>query len=278
MRYRTYQRGGRQGVAALDGSIWRDLGALSLLDMIDGGKLGDRALLAGKPEMDWSSAKLLPPLPRPRKILCVGLNYVEHAAESPYKDPPKYPVFFARFSTGLIADGDPLIRPKLSADLDYECELVAVIVKTARKVSVEQALDHVVGYSIFNDGSLRDYQFIIPQWTVGKNFDGTGAFGPELVTSDELPAGCVGLTIQTILNGKVEQSANTSDMIFPVANLVSIASQTMTLEPGDIIVTGTPAGVGLGKKPPVYMKHGDLCEIVIEKVGKLANRIADEVD
>ncbi len=276
MRYRSYHRGNQQGVAALDGETWRDLGSVALLDMIDRGQVGDRSFIAGKPEMDWSTARLLPPLPRPRKILCVGLNYVEHAAESPYKDPPKYPVFFARFSTGLIADGDPMIRPKLSADLDYECELVAVIGKTARNVPVEKALDHVIGYSIFNDGSLRDYQFIIPQWTIGKNFDGTGAFGPELVTSDELPPGCAGLKIQTILNGTAVQSANTSDMIFPVATLVSIASQTMTLEPGDIIVTGTPAGVGFGKKPPSYMKHGDVCEIVIERIGKLVNRIVDE--
>ncbi len=170
-----------------------------------------------------------------------------------------------------------------------QCEVIAVggVVRGRdRGIVGEAAVDFIrqfkvdialIGISgIEADGSLRDYQFIIPQWTIGKNFDGTGAFGPELVTSDELPPGCAGLKIQTILNGTAVQSANTSDMIFPVATLVSIASQTMTLESGDIIVTGTPAGVGLGKKPPSYMKHGDVCEIVIERIGKLVNRIVDE--
>jgi acylpyruvate hydrolase len=217
---------------------------------------------------------LLPPLANPEKIICVGLNYRDHSAESGFKQ-PDFPTLFGRFNSSLIGHGAPLLRPPQSEQFDYEGELVAVIGKTARDVSEENALDHVMGYSIFNDGSLRDYQFKAPQWTPGKNFDDTGAFGPWLVTADELPKGCEGLKLETRLNGQVVQSASTSDMVFPVAKLVAIISSFLTLKPGDVIVTGTPSGVGMARKPQLWMKPGDVCEIEIENIGVLSNPVRD---
>jgi 2-keto-4-pentenoate hydratase/2-oxohepta-3-ene-1,7-dioic acid hydratase in catechol pathway len=175
----------------------------------------------------------------------------------------------------LIGHGAPILRPPQSVQLDYEGELVAIIGKTARDVNEAEALDCVMGYSIFNDGSIRDYQFKAPQWTPGKNFDDTGAFGPWLVTADELPPGCEGLRLETRLNGQVVQSASTSDMVFPVARLVSILSSFLTLKPGDVIVTGTPSGVGMARQPQLFMKHGDVCEVEIEKIGVLSNPVRD---
>ena len=154
--------------------------------------------------------------------------------------------------------------------------MVAVIGGGGRHIPEESALNHVIGYSIFNDASIRDFQKKAPQWTMGKNFDGTGAFGPYLVTSDELPSGGEELHIQTRLNGTVVQDASTSDMVFGIARLISILSEAITLSPGDIIVSGTPAGVGMARNPPLYMKHGDVCEIEIEGIGILRNTVEDE--
>jgi 2-keto-4-pentenoate hydratase/2-oxohepta-3-ene-1,7-dioic acid hydratase in catechol pathway len=151
-----------------------------------------------------------------------------------------------------------------------------VIGKGGRHISEANALDHVAGYSIFNDGSIRNYQFLAPQWTPGKNFDGTGAFGPEFVTADELPAGAKGLLLEVFLNGEKMQSASTDDMVFPVTTLIAKASEFATLEPGDVIVTGTPAGVGFARKPPVFMKDGDTVEVRIERIGALSNPVRNE--
>ena len=222
-----------------------------------------------------SGVSYLPPV-APSKAIAVGLNYVEHAAESPYKDAPKYPVLFHRFPQSWVAHGEPLVRPHVSQQFDYEGEMVVVIGKAGRYVAKARALDHVAGYSIFNDGSIRDYQFKSTQWMMGKNFDATGAFGPEFVTADELPAGAAGLQLRTRLNGRVLQDANTRDMIFDVATLVTVCSEAMTLLPGDIIISGTPAGVGFARKPPIWMKAGDVCEVEIEGIGVLRNSVVDE--
>lgn len=234
-----------------------------------------RALLAG-PEIDVASVEALPPLSAPGKVICVGLNYREHAIESGMQI-PEHPTLFARFPSNLIGDGQPVVRPPESDKLDYEGELVAIIGKPGRRIAEADALDHVVGYSIFNDGSIRDFQLRVTQWTMGKNFDGTGAFGPTLVTADELPPGARGLHIETRLNGQVMQSSSTDDLIFDVAKLVSLISVGITLLPGDLIVTGTPSGVGGARKPPVYMKAGDVCEVEIERLGVLRNPVIDEV-
>jgi 2-keto-4-pentenoate hydratase/2-oxohepta-3-ene-1,7-dioic acid hydratase in catechol pathway len=218
----------------------------------------------------------LPPVQHPAKAIAVGLNYVDHAAESPYKDAPKYPVLFHRFPSSWVAHQAPLVRPHVSTDFDYEGELVVVIGKPGRYIAKERALDHVAGYSIFNDGSLRDYQFKSTQWMMGKNFDNSGSFGPEFVTADELPRGATGLQVRTRLDGKTLQDANTRDMIFDVATLVATCSEPMALLPGDIIISGTPAGVGFARKPPIFMKAGDVCEVEIEGLGILRNPVVDE--
>lgn len=217
----------------------------------------------------------LPLIPRPPKIICIGRNYAAHAIEGG-AEPPAYPEVFYRGATSLVAHNAPIIRPACSTKLDYEAELVAIIGRTARHVPREEGLDYVAGYSLFNDATLRDYQGKSSQWTIGKNFDGTGAFGPEFVSADELPAGAAGLRIQSRLNGKTMQDASTSDFIFPVDDLIAKLSECMTLEPGDVLVTGTPAGVGYARTPRVWMKEGDHCEVEIEGIGVLSNPVVDE--
>ncbi len=215
------------------------------------------------------------PIEKPGKIVCMGLNYADHAKEGGNAR-PEYPSFFMRVPSSLTAHLSPIVRPKVSDKLDYEAELAFVVGKTARHLTRENALDCVAGYSIFNDGSIRDYQRKTTQWTIGKNFDQTGAFGPWLVTPDELPPGCDGLNIQSRLNGQVMQNANTKDFLWDVAETIVLITECMTLEPGDVVITGTPAGVGYARTPPVYMKPGDICEIEIESIGILRNTIADE--
>ncbi len=225
-----------------------------------------------QPVVDLQSVQFLPPIGRPGKIICVGLNYRDHTAESGFEQ-PAYPTLFSRFHTSLIAHDAPMVHAGVSDTLDYEGELVAVIGRRGHRIEAARALDHVLGYSVFNDGSVREYQFKTPQWTVGKNFDGTGAFGPWLVTADELPPGASGLRLETRLNGQTVQSANTSDMVFDVASLIVTISEAITLEPGDLIVAGTPAGIGHAREPRLYMRPGDLCEVEIERIGLLRNRI-----
>jgi 2-keto-4-pentenoate hydratase/2-oxohepta-3-ene-1,7-dioic acid hydratase in catechol pathway len=168
-----------------------------------------------------------------------------------------------------------VLRPRASTQLDYECELTIVIGKGGRDISEEDALSHVYGYTLFNDVSVRDYQRKTTQWTAGKNFDGTGPVGPAIVTADALPPGADGLGIRTRLNGQVMQDSDTSDMVFKTARAVSIISQIMTLEPGDLIATGTPSGVGYARKPPVWMKAGDVIEVEVDGIGTLRNPVAD---
>ncbi|MBU3634214.1 fumarylacetoacetate hydrolase family protein [Polynucleobacter sp. es-GGE-1] len=215
------------------------------------------------------------PIERPGKIVCMGLNYADHAKEGGNAR-PEYPSFFMRGPSSMTAHLSPMIRPKVSDKLDYEAELAFIVGKKARHLTLDNALDCVAGYSIFNDGSIRDYQRKTTQWTIGKNFDQTGAFGPWLVTPDELPLGCDGLNIQSRLNGQVMQNANTKDFLWGVAETIVLISECMTLEPGDVVITGTPAGVGYARTPPVFMKPGDVCEIEIESIGVLRNTIADE--
>ena len=222
-----------------------------------------------------SDIRFTPLIHRPQKIICLGLNYADHAKEGGHAR-PDYPSFFMRGPSSLTAHQAPIIRPKASTKLDYEAELAFVMGKRAKHCSLENALEHVVGYSIFNDGSVRDYQRKSTQWTIGKNFDQTGAFGPWLVTPDELPVGASGLQIQSRLNGQLMQNANTKDFLWGVAETIVLITECMTLEPGDVVITGTPAGVGYARTPPVFMKPGDICEVEIEGIGILSNSIADE--
>jgi acylpyruvate hydrolase len=222
-----------------------------------------------------ASVQLLPVVPRPSKIICLGLNYADHAAEGGNAK-PEYPSFFMRGPSSMTAHGAPIKRPRASSKLDFEAELAVVIGKTSRHLTEANALDAVAGYSCFNDGSLRDYQRKTAQWTIGKNFDETGPFGPWLVPASELPPGCVGLKIESRLNGQVMQSSNTKYMLFPVVETLCLITEAITLEPGDVIVMGTPAGVGYARTPPVWMQPGDTIEIEIEGIGILSNSIADE--
>lgn len=285
MRFLAFEQDGIAGLAIereerLSGLLSNQAGYPgSLHDLIRVGRDAlERAhqVLTRAPMVDRDRIRHLPPIARPSKIMCVGLNYADHTRESPYAQ-PAYPTFFPRFASSLIAHGDDLIRPSVSEQLDFEGELAVIIGTGGRHITRDDALAHVAGYSVFNEGSVRDYQFLSPQWTMGKNFDGTGAFGPVFVTADELPPGASGLRLQTRLNAHVVQDGNTADMIFDVATLISTLSVAITLEPGDVIVTGTPAGIGWARKPPLFMKPGDICSVEIEGIGTLINPVADEV-
>lgn len=280
MKFASYERNGSLGIGVWIGDELHGLergaggypGSLDEL-LAAGSDLAAAAqVLAAAPVVDAWGIRFLPPVRRPSKILCVGLNYKAHSAETGLGE-PDYPAVFARFASTLVGHGGAIVKPGISDQLDYEGELVAVIGRTCKRADRAGALASVAGYSIFNEASIRDYQMRTSQWTMGKNFDATGGFGPSLVTPDELPPGGDGLRVVTRLNGVVMQDGNTADMVFKVADLVSILSQVMTLEPGDIIVTGTPSGVGFSRKPPVFMKPGDSCEVEIERIGTLRNTI-----
>jgi acylpyruvate hydrolase len=283
MRIVHFEKGGVPGIAADDGSGWHGLtkaengfpGSLPELiaqsaDLLCRGK----ALLPMQP-IDLNSVRILPPVPKPPKILCVGLNYDDHLEESGLRR-PVYPEIFARYSTSLIAHREPIRRPCESSALDYEAELAVVIGRGGRRIHRDGALDHVAGYSLFNDATIRDFQLRTPQWTLGKNFDATGAFGPWLVTPDALPPGAHGLRLQGRLNGRVMQDARTDQLIFSVPALIEAISVAMSLEPGDVIITGTPGGVGAARKPPIFMRSGDVFEVEIEGIGVLSNPVQDE--
>jgi 2-keto-4-pentenoate hydratase/2-oxohepta-3-ene-1,7-dioic acid hydratase in catechol pathway len=285
MRLATIRHGNRKGLALKEAEGLRvllegdDDYPGNLEDIVRAGPTALDALAItlsrnGK-VLDDAELTFEPPLRDVSKIICVGLNYFDHTNESGFAQ-PDYPTLFARFPSSLIGQDAPLFLPRLSEQFDYEGELAVVIGKGGRSISKVSALDHVLGYAVFNDASLRDYQFKSPQWTAGKNFDGTGAFGPFLVTADELPPGCKGLTLETRLNGVSVQKARIDEMVFDVATLIETLSAFMTLEPGDIIVSGTPAGVGMGRKPPLWMKPGDRVEVEIEQVGLLRNAVVAE--
>lgn len=212
---------------------------------------------------------------RPGKILCLGLNYMEHVNEGIFEK-QSYPTVFMRSVTSLTAHNQPIIRPKVTETLDFEAELALVIGKKAKHLTAETALDAVAGYSCANDGSVRVYQRHTIQWTMGKNFDATGPVGPVFVTADELPAGAKGLNIACRLNGQTVQSSNTDMMMFPVVETLVYLTEGLTLEPGDIVLMGTPSGVGHARKPPLWMKEGDVVEVEIEGIGVLSNPIQDE--
>lgn len=283
MRIVHFEKGGACGIAANDGSGWHGLTQResgfpgTLPDLI---AQGADLLCTGRDLLpmqviDLNAVRILPPVPKPPKILCVGLNYDDHLEESGLKK-PVYPEIFARFATSLIAHGDPIQQPRESATLDYEAELAVVIGRGGRRIRYDRALNHVAGYSLFNDATIREFQLRTPQWTMGKNFDATGALGPWLVTPDALPPGAHGLRIQGRLNGRVMQDSSTDRLIFDVAMLIELISVAISLEPGDVIITGTPGGVGAARKPPIFMKPGDIFEVEIDRMGVLSNPVQRE--
>jgi len=274
------KKGDSYGVA-IDGGIV-DVGrsgrikAPSLRTALEQNALDDiRGFVSGRSaDARLDSVTLLPPIPDPQKIICVGLNYAAHAAEGG-REPPKFPSLFPRYANTLVGHGQPMIRPKVSETFDYEGELAFVVGKAGRHIPKARAYDHVAGYSCFNDGSIREWQRHTSQFLPGKNFVGTGGFGPWLITRDEVPD-LTTLTLITRLNGKEMQHTGVDDLIFDVPEMVAYISTFTELVPGDVVVTGTPSGVGAYRKPPVWMKAGDSVEIDISGVGVLRNPIVDE--
>jgi 2-keto-4-pentenoate hydratase/2-oxohepta-3-ene-1,7-dioic acid hydratase in catechol pathway len=216
------------------------------------------------------------PVARPGKIICLGLNYLDHVKEGRYADLPQFPTLFSRGLNSLVPHRYPLTRPLASETFDYEAELTVVIGRRARHMTLDNALSCIAGYTCANEGSIREFQRHTTQWHMGKNFDNSGSLGPWVVTADELPPGGKGLKIESRVNGKVMQSDNTANMMFPIAETIVYTTKGITLEPGDLLLTGTPSGVAHARKPPAWMRHGDVCEIEIEGIGILRNPIEDE--
>jgi 2-keto-4-pentenoate hydratase/2-oxohepta-3-ene-1,7-dioic acid hydratase in catechol pathway len=286
MRYVAFEEGGKARLGAVVGDDIVDLSTVtgqshSVRTIVESADLqGKAAGLAADPKaprISRSKCRLLSPLPDTGKFICLGLNYADHAKEGGH-NVPDYPSLFMRVNSSLIGPEDPMIAPHASERFDYEAELVIVIGKRCRHVREDAALDVIFGYTLFNDGSIRDYQRRTAQWTAGKNFHGTGPLGPWIVTSDELPPGARGLGIRSRLNGQVMQSSNTEHMLFSVPRTIAILSEIMVLEPGDLIATGTPEGVGHARKPPVWMRPGDEIAVEVDGVGTLTNRIVAEAE
>ncbi len=285
MRLMSFEHGGRSATGVRLGDQVVPVAALAgfpddPIALLAGGvaglqRLGAAAATApASAHLALAGLKRLMPIARPGKVVCIGLNYALHAKEG--GNPiPDYPAVFLRVQTSLVGPDQPMLRPPCSSKLDYEAELAIIVGKRARNVSEATALEHVAAYSLFNDGSLRDYQRKSTQWTMGKNFDATGAFGPELVSADELPPGAAPLRITARVDGQTVQDSTTGDMIFPVARIISIVSEVMTLEPGDVIATGTPSGVGYARKPPLFLAPGMTVEVEVEGIGVLRNTVAD---
>lgn len=278
MRLITYIYDGREQTGARQDDVVIPV-AGSIMQILAEGRLGevqdDVSRFDGS-AIPVSDIEYLPLIPRPGKIVCIGRNYAAHAAEGG-AETPTFPEVFFRGATSLVPHQGIIVRPPCSETLDFEGEFAFIIGKSCRHATEDNALDYIAGYTLFNDATIREYQRFASQWTVGKNFDNTGAFGPELVTSDELPDGMAGLSLTTKLNGKLMQEGQIDNLVFPVRKLVAILSECMTLEPGDVVVTGTPSGVGAARKPPVWMKDGDTVEVEVEGLGKLVNTVENEV-
>ncbi len=264
---------------AADPKVPNELGALLAATKGDLSSVKDAAKRApASARQPLKGIKYALPVARPGKIICLGLNYLEHVKEGSQRDNiPKFPTIFMRGLTSMVPHESPIVRPRVSETLDYEAELMLIVGKPAKHLTMANATSCVAGYACSNEGSVREFQRKTTQWDMGKNFDRTGGFGPWMVTADELPDAGKGLKIESRLNGKVMQSDNTSNMMFPVPEMLVYITQGLTLEPGDIIFTGTPSGVGHARKPnPVWMRAGDTCEIEIEGIGVLRNPIEDE--
>ena len=226
------------------------------------------------PTLRFDQLELLPVIPNPGQIFCIGLNYGEHVRETG-KEITETPVIFLRVPDSQVAHGQDIVRPPESHRLDYEAEIAVIIGQGGRRIREEDAWDHIAGYACYNDGSIRDWQIATSQWTPGKNFYRTGGFGPWMVTSDEIAPGRV-MRLQTVLNGQVLQDTTTDKMIHSIPRQIAYISTFTPLSPGDVIVTGTPGGVGNKRTPPIFMKPGDVCEIVVDAIGTLRNGIRDD--
>jgi 2-keto-4-pentenoate hydratase/2-oxohepta-3-ene-1,7-dioic acid hydratase in catechol pathway len=286
MRLLSFSANGKESWGAAINDRVIDLGAAlsqyaGLADFIGSADFRDREAIVSRlqPSLSLSDLTFLPVIPRPEKIICVVRNYLDHHKEAiahgMKREITEFPPLFLRVWRSQVGHNCPIIRPKVSTHLDWEGELAVVIGRGGRHIAEASAFDHVAGYSIYNDVSVRDYQAHAQQIAAGKNFVGTGPFGPWLVTPDGIGDPNT-LKLRTLLNGEVMQSSDTSHLIFKIPRLISYASTIFDLVPGDVIATGTPAGVGFTRKPPIFMKAGDVVEIEIEKIGVLRNPVVDE--
>lgn len=282
MKIVSFQRGASAALGVVVGDGVIDLSARlgprfpGLRQILEAGAMSQvrAAVQDAAPDLKLADLTLLPPVADPDKIICIGVNYDEHRKETG-RDPSAYPVVFTRWADTQVGHGQPMIRPKNSERFDYEGELAIVIGRTCRHARAADALGYIAGYACYNDGSVRDWQRHTHQFTPGKNFPGTGAFGPWMVTADEI-ADPTQMTLITRLNGVEVQRATTDMMIFDIPSLIEYISGFTTLRPGDVIITGTPGGVGDKRTPPLYMKPGDIAEVEITSVGLLRNPIAGE--
>lgn len=273
MQFISFETEGKASWGRLDGEHVIDLGATAsdLKSAISAG-LPDAS--ATGPRRERAAVRLLPVIPNPGKILCVGHNYEEHRIETG-RDPTEHPSIFTRFADTLVGADHDIVLPRVSTSLDYEAELAIVIGRGGRHIAEADAMAHVAGYSCFNDASLRDWQWHTKQFIPGKNFPGTGGFGPTLVTPDEI-ADLDAVSVESYLNGTRMQGATLDHMLFPIPAIIAYVSAFTPLSPGDVIATGTPGGVGAKRNPPVWMKPGDEIEVRISGVGSLRNRIVAE--
>jgi 2-keto-4-pentenoate hydratase/2-oxohepta-3-ene-1,7-dioic acid hydratase in catechol pathway len=278
MRFATIHHDGRLAFGAVDGDHLIDVSA-SFRSPAEALSLGDDSRLActdvtGQ-RIPLAGAVFAPPVPQPQRILCIGVNYAAHRAESDRPSDSPYPTVFVRFPSSVVGHGEPIVRPHVSDRFDWEGEMAVVIGRTGRYIKPADALTHVAGYTCFNDGTIRDYQRHTTQFTPGKTFDRSGACGPWVVTADEIPDPSA-LHLRTLVNGAEMQSAPTSHLIHDVPALIAYCSQFTALEPGDLIVTGTPGGVGYARTPPVFLAPGDVVEVEISGIGTLRNEVVDE--
>lgn len=279
MKLLSFERNGQAGFGAVigdDGVV--DLGGryADLQALLAADALGEAAAaVEGRTaEFRLGEVTLLPVIPNPGKIWCCGLNYGEHVRET-NREVTEQPTFFLRVADSQVGHNEPILCPPESTQVDYEAEIAVVIGKPGRRIAEADVAQHIAGYACYNDGSIRDWQKHTSQWVPGKNFWRTGGFGPWMVTADEIPFGSV-MRLQTVLNGQVLQDATTEMMIHSIARQIAYVSTIAPLRPGDVIVTGTPGGVGARRSPPVWMKPGDVCEIVVDRIGRLRNPIAAE--
>ncbi|MFZ5957795.1 fumarylacetoacetate hydrolase family protein [Pseudomonas knackmussii] len=283
MKLISYQHNGRATFGAVVGDQVVDL-ARHLPEVPDLARLlassvqlarAAQVVASAKADHALSEVRLDPVIPAPGKIICVGINYVAHAEEAG-RQVGQHPVIFQRFAETLLAHDAPLVRPAVSEEFDFEAELAVVIGKGGSHIAPEHAMEHVAGYTCFNDASVRDWQFHTHQYGMGKTFRSTGALGPWLVTADEI-ADYRQLQIRGILNGEQMQEGSLSELAFDIPHLISYVSQALDWNPGDILATGTPSGIGFKRKPPVFLKPGDVFEVVISQIGTLSNPVIDEI-
>ena len=282
MKLASYMHDNKACYGSVDGDgiidLSRRIGARypDIRSLLAGGGLeaAKKAASGQQPDLKLAGACLLPVIPNPGKIFCIGLNYDDHRKEGKHEK-TEAPAVFVRFPESQIGHGQPLLRPRESTKFDYEGEIALIIGKSGRRIAEKDAWDYIAGYSCYNDGSVRDWQHATTQWTAGKNFAATGGFGPWMVTADEIAPGST-LTLVTRLNGTEMQRSTTDFLIHSIPRLIAHLSTWIPLAPGDVIVSGTPGGVGARRDPPVWMKPGDVVEIEVDKIGVLRNTVADD--